>query len=35
MDKKLGQAYKDVTADAGYESEENYTYFEKKGFFCE
>ena len=23
--------YGDVTADAGYESEENYTYFENKG----
>lgn len=34
MDEKLGQAYEDVTADAGYESEENYTYFEKKEQTC-
>lgn len=25
-----GRVYADVTADAGYESEENYTYFEQK-----
>lgn len=30
MDEKLGKAYGDVTADAGYESEENYNYFEEK-----
>lgn len=29
-----GVEYKDVTADAGYESEENYTYFEEKGQGC-
>ena len=34
MEEKLGQAYADVTADAGYESEENYTYFEKKEQTC-
>jgi transposase len=34
MDENLGQEYKDVTADAGYESEENYTYFEKKSQTC-
>jgi transposase len=34
MEEKLGQAYEDVTADAGYESEENYTYFEKKNQTC-
>lgn len=34
MDEKIGQAYTDVTADAGYESEENYTYFEKKEQTC-
>lgn len=34
MDEKLGQTYEDVTADAGYESEENYTYFEKKEQDC-
>ena len=28
------EQYADVTADAGYESEENYTYFEKKQQFC-
>lgn len=27
-------AYKDLTADAGYESEENYTYFEGKSTEC-
>ncbi len=30
----LGTAYVDVTADAGYESEENYTYFESKTTEC-
>ena len=30
MDKNIGVKYQDVTADAGYESEENYTYFENK-----
>lgn len=34
MDEQLGQVYGDVTADAGYESEENYTYFEKKEQTC-
>lgn len=34
MDKNVGSAYRDVTADAGYESEENYTYFENKGQTC-
>jgi transposase len=34
MENKLGEQYKDVTADAGYESEENYTYFEKKEQAC-
>jgi transposase len=34
MDKNIGSAYRDVTADAGYESEENYTYFEDKGQTC-
>ncbi len=28
------EAYKDVTADAGYESEENYTWFENKTTEC-
>jgi hypothetical protein len=30
----LGTSYEDVTADAGYESEENYTYFEDKTTEC-
>jgi transposase len=30
MENKLNSIYGDVTADAGYESEENYTYFEGK-----
>jgi transposase len=30
----LGRCYEDVTADAGYESEENYTYFEGKTTEC-
>ena len=34
MESNLGQAYSDVTADAGYESEENYTYFENKSTEC-
>lgn len=34
MDRRLGQAYNDVKADAGYESEENYTYFEEKNQTC-
>jgi transposase len=34
MDEKIGQAYEDITVDAGYESEENYTYFEKKEQTC-
>ena len=34
MEKQLGRQYADVTADAGYESEENYTYFEGKGQDC-
>jgi len=34
MEDKLGVAYADVTADAGYESEENYTYFERKQQTC-
>ena len=29
-----GMNYKDVTTDAGYESEENYTWFEKKHKLC-
>ena len=32
--KKHGIEYTDVTADAGYESEENYTYFETLGKDC-
>jgi transposase len=31
MESRTGYVYADVTADAGYESEENYTYFEQKG----
>lgn len=34
MERDLGCSYGDVTADAGYESEENYTYFENKGQTC-
>ena len=30
MESHLGRQYEDVTLDAGYESEENYTYFENK-----
>lgn len=31
---QLGKKYQDVTADAGYESEENYTYLENKEIGC-
>ncbi len=34
MESKLGAKYTDVTLDAGYESEENYTWFEKQGRDC-
>lgn len=34
MENNLGKSYHDVTADAGYESEENYTYFENKKQTC-
>ena len=34
MEKHLGVRYKDVTLDAGYESEENYTWFENRGQTC-
>ncbi len=34
MEEKLEVVYEDVTADAGYESEENYTYFENKSQDC-
>ena len=34
MAARLGKTYEDVTADAGYESEENYTYFEGKTIEC-
>ena len=34
IEQRLGIRYADVTADAGYESEENYTYFEKKNQTC-
>jgi transposase len=34
MEAHLGRSYEDVTADAGYESEENYTYFEGKSAEC-
>lgn len=34
MENHLECSYGDVTADAGYESEENYTYFENKGQAC-
>jgi transposase len=34
METHLGKSYADVTADAGYESEENYTYFEDKPTEC-
>jgi transposase len=34
MENHLGAKYEDVTLDAGYESEENYTWFEKQGRVC-
>ena len=34
MHDHLDEYYEDVTADAGYESEENYTYFEDKPTTC-
>ncbi len=34
MEKQLGTKYKDVTLDAGYESEENYTWFENQERVC-
>lgn len=34
IENNLGKSYHDVTADAGYESEENYTYFENKKQTC-
>ena len=34
IERNLGIRYGDVTADAGYESEENYTYFEGKKQAC-
>jgi transposase len=34
MEKHLGVRYKDVTLDAGYESEENYTFFKERGQTC-
>ena len=34
MENHLVKSYKDVTADAGYESEENYTYFEGQTTEC-
>lgn len=34
MEERLGARYKDVTGDAGFESEENYTYFEGKEQTC-
>ena len=34
MESHLGVQYGDITTDAGYESEENYTYFEKKQQTC-
>lgn len=34
IERKSGKVYADVTADAGYESEENYTYFEGKATEC-
>lgn len=34
MEERLGTTYQDVTADAGYESEENYTWFEKQSRTC-
>jgi transposase len=34
MEGKLGTKYGDVTLDAGYESEENYTWFDKQERLC-
>jgi hypothetical protein len=34
MEEQLGTKYQDVTADAGYESEENYSYLEEKKVGC-
>jgi transposase len=34
IESHIGAKYGDVTADAGYESEENYTYFEEKQQIC-
>ena len=34
MEKNIGVAYHNVTADASCESEENYTYFENKKQAC-
>ena len=34
MEENLNVKYHDVTADAGYESEENYTYFESRNQLC-
>ena len=34
MEQQLGREYQDITMDAGYESEENYTYFEGKSAVC-
>lgn len=34
VEQNIGVQYQDVTADAGYESEENYTYFENKNQAC-
>jgi len=34
METRLGAQYQDVTGDAGFESEENYSYFEQKGQTC-
>lgn len=34
MEESMGQKYGDVTADAGYESEENYSFFEGSGTDC-
>ena len=34
MEEQLGRQYQDATLDAGFESEENYTYFEGKRTAC-
>ncbi len=34
LESNIGEQYADVTLDAGYESEENYTYFEDKNQIC-